>query len=85
MSRSAAASIRPSGADARSAEWLSGDQLRDALGPLMSAGSHQTGQHHPSARPAGARRPRVDSWPRSPPKSAGPECTRPSDLRSNGK
>lgn len=70
MSRSAAVFMGRSDTVAQRAEWLSEDTPRDICCPLMSAGSHPTG------------RPHADGQPRGPPKRAGPECTRPSDLRS---
>ena len=70
MSRSAAVFIGRSDTVAQRAEWLSEDRPRDICCPLMSAGSHPNG------------RPYADGQPRAPPKRAGPECTRPSDLRS---
>jgi len=70
MSRSAAVFMGQADADVRCAEWLSEDLPRYVCCPLMSTGSKPTG------------RPHADGQPRGPPKSAGPECTRPSDLRS---
>ena len=70
MSRSAAVFIGRSGSAARCAEWLSEDRPQHVRCPLMNAGSHPTD------------RPYFGGQPRGPPKRAGPECTRPSDLRS---
>jgi hypothetical protein len=85
MSRDAAAFTGQSGAAARSAEWLSEDWPRGAGRPLVAAGSHPTSRPRLSPRPLGVRRLYTDDRPRGPPKSAGPECTRPSDPRSNRK
>jgi len=85
MSRDAAAFTGQSGSATRCAEWLSEDWPPYVCCPLMNAGSHPTGRPRLSPRPFGVRRPYADDRPRGPPKSAGPECTRPSDLRSNRK
>jgi hypothetical protein len=65
------------------AEWLSEDWLHCVCGSLIDAGSQPPGRPHLSPRPFGVRRPYADDRPRGPPKSAGPEWTRPSDVRSN--
>jgi hypothetical protein len=85
MSRSAAAFMGRSGTAARCAEWLSEGWPHYVRCPLMNAGSDLTGRPRLSPRPFGVRRPYPDDRPRGPPKSAGPECTRPSDLRSKRK
>jgi hypothetical protein len=85
MSRSAAAFMGRSGTGAQCAECLSEGWPHCVSCLLMNAGSHLTGRPCLSPRPFGVRRPYADDWPRGPPKSAGPECTRPSDLRSNRK
>jgi|HubBroStandDraft_3_1064219.scaffolds.fasta_scaffold431490_2 hypothetical protein len=70
MSRSTSVFMGRVGTVAWCAERLSEDRPRDIRCPLMSAGSYPTG------------RPYASGQPRGPPKSAGPDCTRPSDLRS---
>ena len=70
MSRSTSVFMGRVGTVARCAEWLNEDWPRDIRCPLISAGSYPTG------------RPCASGQPRGPPNRAGPDCTRPSDLRS---
>jgi hypothetical protein len=70
MARTTSVLMGRVGTVARCAEWLSEDWPPDIRYPLISAGSYPTG------------RPYASGQPRGPPKSAGPDCTRPSDLRS---